>query len=423
MKLVKTLALAISCSLLIAAPVFAGQKHINTKNGYEIKLVDGDISAMSSDFALTMDSKTQTAYFVGGTTNELLGNYATVKFNDLYALFSNTEKLQGGGPIVINAKTYKLLDDLLVNNYNNANLDNLFSKLKQVELTCTTSTVNKLPAIHFEVARLNSSKLGKKLPFGVNEFYLVSKNNIIYILGTISTQNLPSKDTKKAFSRFLQSFKIIKPSNINKNFGYNDAIAGYYLPLPNDWFYIQGKLGKLSNFTVAMPIDTIFAIEESAENMDKTTIGKGDEEDAATVKKLLEAFDEGIVAFSSRKPLAKNSVPYQLLNNIRDNDAASTHFFVEKFKDNLENELNKHNISTNYIATASNYNADNDLVINLKSELLYDKNFPIIFNSKIYINNNFLGNINYIKHTNEKNAYNSNSALIRHIDKLTLLPK
>ncbi len=421
MKIVKTLALAISCSLLIAAPVFAGQKHINTKNGYEIKLVDGDISAMSDDFALTMDSKTQTAYFVGGT-NDLLGNSATVKFNDLYALFSNTEKLQGGGPIVINAKTYKLLDDLLVNSYNNADLYNFFSMLKQVELTCTTSTVNKLPAIHFEIAALDSSQLGKKLPFGVNEFYLFSENNIIYILGTISTQNLPSKDTKKAFSRFLQSFKTIKPSSINKGFGYNDAIAGYYLPLPNDWFYVQGKLGKLSNFTVAMPIDSIFAMGEIAEDMGKT-IGKEQEEDAETVKKLLSAFNEGIVAFSSRKPLAKNSVPYQLLNNIRDNDAASTHFFVEKFKNNLENELNKHNISTNYIAAASNYDADNDLVINLKSGLMYDKNFPIIFNSKIYINNKFLGNISYIKHTNEKNAHNSNSALIRHIDKLTLLPK
>ena len=46
MKFLKTLALVISCSLLITAPVFAGQKHINKKNGYEIKLVDGDISAM-----------------------------------------------------------------------------------------------------------------------------------------------------------------------------------------------------------------------------------------------------------------------------------------------------------------------------------------------------------------------------------------
>lgn len=421
MKLGKTLALAISCSLLVAVPVFAGQKHINTKNGYEIKLVEGDISAMGSDFALTADSKTQTAYFVGGT-NEPLGNSTTVKFNDLYALFSNMEKLQGGGPIVISARTYKLIDDLLVNSYNNSDRDNLFPNLKQVELTCTTSTVNKLPAIHFEITRLNSSKLGKKIPFKINEFYLLSEHNIIYILGTVSTQNLPSKDTKKAFSRFLQSFKTIKPSNINKSFGYNDAIAGYYLPLPDDWFYVQGKLGKLSNFTVAMPIDSIFALEKIAKNMSEK-VGKGQEEEAAIVKKSLEALNEGIAAFSSRKQLDKNSVPYQLLSNIRDNDSVSNHFFIEKFKNNLEDELNKHNISTNYIAAASNYDADNDLVINLKSGLIYDKNFPIIFNSKIYINNNFLGNISYVKHTNEKNAHSSNSALIRHIDKLTLVRK
>jgi len=417
MKFLKTLALVISCSLLITAPVFAGQKHINKKNGYEIKLVDGDISAMSSDFALTMDSKTQTVYFVGGI-NDLLENSATVKFNDLYALFSNMEKLQGGGPIIINAKTYKLIDDLSINRHNN----NLLAKLKNVELTCTTSTVNNLPAIHFEIARLNSSQLGKKLPLGFNEGYLISENNIIYILGNISTQNLPSKDTKKAFSKFLQSFKTIKPSNINNGFGYNDAISGYYLPLPSDWFYVQGKLGKLSNFTVAMPIKNIFAMEEIVENIGET-IGKGQEEDAATVKKVLEAFNEGIVAVSSRKPLDKKSLPYQLLNNIRDNDTASNHFFVEKFKNNLENELSRHNISTNYIAAASSYDVDNNLVINLKSGLMYDKNFPIIFNSKTYINNNFLGNISYIKHSNEKNAHNSNSALIRHIDKLTLVQR
>jgi len=420
MKFTKMFVLAITCSLLITSSVFAGQKYINAKNGYEINLIDGDISAMSSDFALTMDSKTQTAYFVGGI-NDPLGKFSTVKFNNLYASFANVEKLQGGGPLVVNYRMYKFIDELFSNTHNE-NIQSLLSTLKQVEFTCTTSNVNELSSIHFKIAKLNNPQLGKKLPIGVNDFYLVSENNVIYILGTFTTQNLPSKETKRTFSKFLKSFKTIKPSNINKGFGYTDAIAGYYLPLPKDWWYVQGKLGKLSNFTIAMPLDSIFATGKTLKDMDKTIV-QGPTEQATMVKNVIKAANEGIIAFSSRNPLNKKGVPYQVLINIRNNDTEYANFFVEQFKNNIENELNKYNVSTNYIAavTDSDVDVDKDLIINLKSELLYDKNFPLIFNSKIYINNNFLGNISYyFKQTTEKSAQNSNSALIRHIDKLHL---
>jgi len=399
MKFLKVLAITIACSLPITATVFAGQKYVNEKNGYEITLVDGDIVAMSDNFTMTMNSKTQTAYLVG-RVNNIFGNISTGEFTALYAKLANLEKAQGWEPVVLPNNTANVLN---------------------VKVTSNTSTLNKLLAIHFKIAELDASAKDDFLPFASNDFYIVSKNNGLYLLGTFSTHALPSEDTANNFSEFLKSFKPIRQNNINKKFLYTDAIAGYDFTLPKDWCYVQGKMGELGLFTVALPLDKLSNVLEAVINIG-IPVSQG-MEDQEIAKILMKATDEGIVAFSSKKTLKKNSMFYDILNNMRNSDAEHIDFSLQQLKNNLGNELNKADFTIDYIAAAANSDANKNLIINLKSRLVYNKDFPIELNSKTLINDSFISSMNYFKHTGEKNSQRANLALIRRIDNLKVAQK
>ena len=237
----------------------------------------------------------------------------------------------------------------------------------------------------------------------------------------LAAHALPSEDTANNFSEFLKSFKPIRQNNINKKFLYTDAIAGYDFTLPKDWCYVQGKMGELGLFTVALPLDKLSNVLEAVINIG-IPVSQG-MEDQEIAKILMKATDEGIVAFSSKKTLKKNSMFYDILNNMRNSDAEHIDFSLQQLKNNLGNELNKADFTIDYIAAAANSDANKNLIINLKSRLVYNKDFPIELNSKTLINDSFISSMNYFKHTGEKNSQRANLALIRRIDNLKVAQK